>query len=781
MVECLFTILDMQALPSALSDVDDFSGPNGEPLSPSVFATNCRARLAHDMGRQSSGSGRGLLGSLGTFLWGETGKSGKGKEFDNARISISVLERVVDKAKLDQLFPMSKDFTPNAVTDLLMALLTCRDPAVAGVSEPLDSATSDLIGPGFEAHAVLALELGSRVVLANRHRIVMLWPLMHSHMERLLTSMPALRRMPFLVERAMVTILRTCIHFLDVKELAPLLLQSLALLERLPAEMLNHLSSRLGIGLLSLLQANWAHFGTDEYWRCLMTLLSMASQPPGEGRTSTWEAIVFMVNQSLLTAQNAKLIFQLIVRYVEGNFSVEERMNALKQQNYTWTRQALEMLEKLMLTLMQQSAGPTEGQVASNRVSSPPPPTISSSCSAAAAVTNGEDIPLSAPSIATPLRATEGSSHVTAEAALSGGDLHSDGSRDWRRDDSTSTSTTQDSGNDIVVALSIEDVEGLWEATLRIAAPFVSHPWPDVAKAAAGVMQNLLLSETSSIIRLPVWQSVFLGVLLQLPLGLVPAPKATEKAQQPLQAQFPLPDEPIRLQCVRIISGTFLHHLAMLSTLPIFNKIWLTFIALVCSNMKEPGTVMHESMQQIVTNMVMVMVHTGVFSEWSVEAGKERNLLKDTFSFVDPVAPSVRHVLVPAEEEPTVTELEPEERFTSARQTAERPTASVTGNGVNTDVILTETENLSLELEPKAESESGPFPPPYEEVAVSSSNLNINAVVGTPLKETDQTKGSKDEIQMEGRHIPYGAAISSLPNTSTATTNTSESRDQSPQ
>ncbi len=708
MVECLFTMLDVQALPSALSDVDDFSGPNGEPLSPSIFATNCVTQLAHDMGRKNTGGG--LLGSLGTFLWGGTGESEKkGKEFDNSRMSISVLERVIDKAKLDQLFPMSKDLTLNAVTDLLKALLTCRDPAVAGVSEPLEAATSDLIGRGFEAHAVLALELGSRVILANRHRIAMLWPLMHLHMERLLTSMPALMRMPFLVERAMVTILRTCIHFLDVKELVPLLLPSLALLERLPAEVLKHLSSRLGIGLLSLVQANWAHFGTDEYWRCLMTLLSMASQPPGEGRTSTWEAIIFMVDQSLLTAQNAELIFRLVVRYLEGNFTMEEKINTLKQQNYAWARQALEVLEKLVFTLMQ-SAIATEGKMVAN--SSPPPRTsFSFSCST---VINGESVvPPSASSNAT-LPATEGPQ--TLSAALNGDDdLHSGGgSRDSnsKRDDSISSTTQDSSGNDLVIGLSVQDVEGLWYRTLRIAAPFVVHPWPDVAKTAAGVLQNLLMLETSSIIGLPVWQSVFLNVLLQLPLGLVPAPKATEKTQkQPPQAahfHFPddFPDEPTRLQCVRIVSGAFLHHLAMLSSLPIFNKVWLTFIALVCSNMKEPGTVMHESMQQIVTNMIMVMVHTGVFCEWSVGAGKERDLLKDTFSFLDPVAPSVRHILVPAAEEEVPT-TEPEPLKAERQMITERSASSGMSDDANRDddVILRETKNLSLEPEPKPESE----------------------------------------------------------------------------
>ncbi len=646
MVECLFTILDVQALPSALSDVDDFSGPNGVPLSPSIFATNCRARMTINIERRNSEGG--ILGSLGTFLWGgETKESPvKGKALDNAKISTSVIKRVVDKAKLDQLFPMSKDLTPNAVMDLLKALLTCRDPAVAGVSEPIDAVQNDLVGPGFEAHAVLALELGARVVLANRHRIAMLWPSMHQHMERLLTSMPALRRMPFLVERAMVTILRTCIHFLDVTELVPLLLPSLALLERLPAEMLKHLSSRLGIGLLSLVQANWSHFGSEEYWQSLITLLSMASQPPGEGRASTWEALVFMVDQSLLTEQNVMLLFNLIVRYAQGSFSIKERMHASKQEKYTWVQPALELMEILMLKLLD-GAVASEGQVTSNNTNNPPSPS-SRSCSSP--VINGEEKSVLHSELRnTPSPAIE--NPLVLSSVSNGDNIQCDGSTSSpdsnKLDDDDSNLTAQDS----VVDVSVGSVEVLWERSLRIAASFIAHPWSDVARAAARMMQSLLVSETTSIIRLPVWQSIFLDVLLQLPLGLIAAPKVTEKAQQqPPQTYVPLQEESIRLLCVRMVSGAFLHHLSMLSPLPIFNTIWLTFIALVSSNMKEPGTIMYENMQQILTNMIMVMIHTGVFSEWSVESGKESDLLKDTFSFLNPVAPSICHILIPEEE-----------------------------------------------------------------------------------------------------------------------------------
>ena len=51
-------------------------------------------------------------------------------------------------------------------------------------SEGLALATAAVAAASFEAHAVLALELASRVVLANRHRVSRLWPSLHCYLAR---------------------------------------------------------------------------------------------------------------------------------------------------------------------------------------------------------------------------------------------------------------------------------------------------------------------------------------------------------------------------------------------------------------------------------------------------------------------------------------------------------------------------------------------------------------------------------------------------------------------
>lgn len=124
--------------------------------------------------------------------------------------------KVVNTVQLERLFPQTKDLPLEVVEGLLGALLTIRNPAeprrtnaTAGGSTSNSSGAPDrssgissggggvgemdgmavtaaaaAAAASFEAHAVLALELASRVVLANRHRIARLWPALHSFLAR---------------------------------------------------------------------------------------------------------------------------------------------------------------------------------------------------------------------------------------------------------------------------------------------------------------------------------------------------------------------------------------------------------------------------------------------------------------------------------------------------------------------------------------------------------------------------------------------------------------------
>ncbi|CAM9741848.1 unnamed protein product, partial [Ectocarpus sp. 8 AP-2014] len=220
MLECVFALADLQALPSSLTDVDDFGDAQGNPLPPSVFAKRCRdrARSGHNVllsqsgrvraaaaassgrgggggeGGSGSGGGGGLWGSLSGVLFsrGGEGDGGGGRGGGTAaEAAIGAIAEVVRTVQLEQLFPQTKDLPLEVVEGLLGALLTIRDPATprrpppngAGEAESM-AAVAAAAAASFEAHAVLALELSSRVVLANRQRVPSLWPALHSFLAR---------------------------------------------------------------------------------------------------------------------------------------------------------------------------------------------------------------------------------------------------------------------------------------------------------------------------------------------------------------------------------------------------------------------------------------------------------------------------------------------------------------------------------------------------------------------------------------------------------------------
>ncbi|CAN0034927.1 unnamed protein product, partial [Ectocarpus fasciculatus] len=393
MLECVFALADLQALPASLTDVDDFGDAQGNPLPPSVFAKRCRdrARSGHNVllsqsGRvraaaaasSGRGGGGGGGGSGGGGLWGSLSgvlfsRGGEGEGAGGRRggtaaeAGIGALAEVVRTVQLEQLFPQTKDLPLEVVEGLLGALLTIRDPATPRRSPPAGTPTRDGGGrageaesmaavaaaaaASFEAHAVLALELSSRVVLANRQRVPSLWPALHSFLARVLGGEDSvtMTRMPYLVERAMVTVLRACIHMFDREDMGALLLQSLKLLLSLPPDVVLPLSNRLASGLLILIQANASALSlpsTAVQWEVISALMGKAVLGGG-GRGFILEALAFVVNRGLglLGRHNVVAVHALLTRFSRGDFSDGKA-------DFAWTLQACAALEAMTFALL---------------------------------------------------------------------------------------------------------------------------------------------------------------------------------------------------------------------------------------------------------------------------------------------------------------------------------------------------------------------------------------------------------------------------------------------
>lgn len=636
--ECLLGLCDLRALPSTLSDVDDFSDAAGAPLPPSEFAKRCRHRAAGH-GRSSEG-GRGFFGGLTGFLWGGGDVDHEDAQSVAKEAAAAALEQVVVTCQLVQLFPQTKDLPLQSVLHMLRALLSRRDPA----PPPNSNSSPITLPPTFEAHAVLALELAARVVLANRHRCEELWPLLHAHVERALgdgsitdDSLQSSGELylPFLVERMIVTVLRSCIHMLDRPKAAPKLLATLALLQRLPPAMMEALGERVAMGLLALVQANAAYLDQPHHWTVIATLLNMSAAVP-RGRQAAWETVAHMTERGPINSLNCRPLFQLLVRFLEGELGVAERTQK-RQRDRSFTPQALEALATFVLSLAGKP-GPESGDP-----SSPPP-------------------------------------RITIPSGLNQGQLDS-----------------------------------LWETSLRMAVPLVAHLDPSVGRSAAAAVQRLLLQ--TSIEAPAAWHAVFMDVLLKLPVGKRPPKSDVDDAASNGNVELapgpsiPVPDE-VRLRCCTVVTRGLLMNLPLLTTLPCFNTIWLNLIALMGTNLADapPGSVVYDMCQQMVTNMLMVAAHQGVFELWSPASGRPRDLLSDTWLLLDPVCPTIRPLLYPTAPPPAPTEergtgTEDLENVLPGTENANE-TAGGTGNegAPGTENAVLETENKVPGTEFSAES-----------------------------------------------------------------------------
>ena len=112
---------------------------------------------------------------------------------------------------------------PEAVSSLL-EFMDCNQGLGDGLS------TGGAEDPMFEHHAVFALELSFRYLISNRDKGAELFPSFMPRFERLLHAGEEADPVnPYLMERGVVTILRSCIHLWDIPEVSSYFILSINL------------------------------------------------------------------------------------------------------------------------------------------------------------------------------------------------------------------------------------------------------------------------------------------------------------------------------------------------------------------------------------------------------------------------------------------------------------------------------------------------------------------------------------------------------------------------
>jgi brefeldin A-resistance guanine nucleotide exchange factor 1 len=222
LIEVLCGLRDARALPAGLADLDDFADSDGNVLPLSPFAKQSQKRM-DDFYRgepgQDSTENQGWLGRIGLFRRGvvqaeehesetdpmpDKKASNRGELTANSKTLLQIAERA-DVEKFMQLSPKTR--------------LPIVKQSIVRLLENVDKFPKK-DSPTYEQHTAFALELAARALLASRDRAIELLPLFLAKFDSVASKIKGKEELPvpFLVERVVVTILRTSIHLYGVPQ-----------------------------------------------------------------------------------------------------------------------------------------------------------------------------------------------------------------------------------------------------------------------------------------------------------------------------------------------------------------------------------------------------------------------------------------------------------------------------------------------------------------------------------------------------------------------------------
>jgi brefeldin A-resistance guanine nucleotide exchange factor 1 len=217
LVEVLASLRDARALPPGLADLDDFADSDGNVLPLSPFAEASQKKLDDyykSLTGKQDGDKKGWFRL--SFFRGKKAEGGNelepepvpGKETEKPRGQLSAntktLLQVAQRVEVEKLIVYPPNMKLPLVKHCIKNLLDSVD----------KFPTTD--SPTYEQHTAFALELAIRALLADRERAVELLPYFLPIFQSVAAKVSKDEykgvAVPFLVERVIVSILRTSIH-----------------------------------------------------------------------------------------------------------------------------------------------------------------------------------------------------------------------------------------------------------------------------------------------------------------------------------------------------------------------------------------------------------------------------------------------------------------------------------------------------------------------------------------------------------------------------------------
>ncbi|XP_056251538.1 Golgi-specific brefeldin A-resistance guanine nucleotide exchange factor 1 isoform X3 [Seriola aureovittata] len=240
-MDSMLQLFRAELLPKAMVEVEDFVEPNGKI----------------SLQREEMPSNRGESAVLSFVNWltlsgaEQSGLRGPSTENQEAKQAAILCIKQCDPEKL---ITESKFLQLESLQELMKALISVTP----------DEETYD------EEDAAFCLEMLLRIVLENRDRVSCVWQTVRDHLCHLCVHA---NESCFLVERAVVGLLRLAIRLLRREDISSQVLLSLRLLLMMKPHVLSRVSREVAYGLHELLKTNAANIHCTDDWYTLFSLL----------------------------------------------------------------------------------------------------------------------------------------------------------------------------------------------------------------------------------------------------------------------------------------------------------------------------------------------------------------------------------------------------------------------------------------------------------------------------------------------------------------------------
>ena len=248
--ECLLTLFKCQLLPQDMMEAEDYIEDSGKV-----------SLVREDMSSEKEDNG--LINSLVSFI---VASSEIPKELSPEEITyVDNAKKTVEECHTDHILQESKFLLTESLQELVKYLIAESSLEMGEEGE----------GRGHDQSLIFKLELITRITIANRDRVPVIWRAVSDHLHRVISVSSRTLDTHFQLERSVTCLLRLGVRLARKEDLASMVVQSLRILLAIKPGAILHVSKQVSYGLHELLKNNAANIHSCEDWSVIFTLLEV--------------------------------------------------------------------------------------------------------------------------------------------------------------------------------------------------------------------------------------------------------------------------------------------------------------------------------------------------------------------------------------------------------------------------------------------------------------------------------------------------------------------------